>query len=78
MIERHQRRATKLVPTISNCDYEERLDALSLTTLADRRLREDAIQCISFFFFFYFIHGSPESSDFSLGLLLTPHPGTMR
>ena len=30
------------------------------------------------FFFFYFIHGSPESSDFSVGLLLTPHPGTMR
>ena len=31
-----------------------------------------------YLFFFYFIHGSPEYSDLSVGLLLTPHPGTMR
>ena len=36
IIERVQRRATKLVPTISIFDYVERLEALSLTTLADR------------------------------------------
>ena len=35
MIERVQRRSTKLVPTIYNFDYEERLEALSITTLAD-------------------------------------------
>ena len=30
------------------------------------------------FYFFLFIHGSPESSDFNVGLLLTPHLGTRR
>ena len=44
MIERVQRRATERVPLISNFDYEERLEALSFTTLADRRQRGDAIQ----------------------------------
>ena len=48
MIERVKRRATKLVPTISNFDYEERLGALNLTTLADRRLRGDEIQIYKF------------------------------
>ena len=44
MIERVQSRATKLVPLISNFDYEKNLEALNLTTLADQRLRGDAIQ----------------------------------
>ena len=48
MIERVQHPATKLVPTISNFDYEERLEALSLTTLTDRRLRGDTIQMYKF------------------------------
>ena len=43
MIERVQRRAKKLVPLISNFDYEERLETFSLTILADRRQRGDAI-----------------------------------
>ena len=48
MIERVQSGATKLVPKISNVEYEECLEALSHTALADRRLREDAIQMFNF------------------------------
>ena len=48
MIERVQRRALKLVSLISNFDYEKRLEALSLTTLANRRVKGDAIQKYKF------------------------------
>ena len=48
MIERVQRGATKLIPLVFNFDYEEFLEALSLTTLADRRQRGDAIQMYTF------------------------------
>ncbi|XP_076058549.1 uncharacterized protein LOC143035563 [Oratosquilla oratoria] len=36
-----QRRATKLVPQLSELPYNERLDALGLTTLQERRTRSD-------------------------------------
>ena len=43
-IERIQHRATKLVSSIRNLSYEKRLEALDLTTLAERRQRGDLIQ----------------------------------
>ena len=44
MMERVQHRATKLVPTIRNHKYEDRLKILGLTTLFERRQRGDLIQ----------------------------------
>ena len=43
-IERVQRRATKLLPTISHLSYPDRLKYLHLPTLAYRRLRGDMIE----------------------------------
>ena len=34
----------KFVPLITNFDYQKRFEALTLTTLAERRLKGDAIQ----------------------------------
>ena len=43
MLEKLQRRATKLVPQIKDLPYEERLYILKLPTLQYRRLRNDLI-----------------------------------
>ena len=43
-LEKVQRRATKLVPAVRHLKYPERLRLLDITTLADRRIRGDAIQ----------------------------------
>ena len=43
MVERVQRRATKLVPSISHLPYSQRLRALGLPTLLFRRKRADII-----------------------------------
>ena len=44
MIEQVQEQAAKLIPTIRNLSYKNRLRKFELATLKDRRLRGDMIQ----------------------------------
>lgn len=44
LLERAQKQATKMVASIRNLSYEDRLEALALTTLEERRHRGDLIE----------------------------------
>ena len=44
MLERIQRRSTKIIPQLRDLSYEERLKECGLTTLEMRRLRGDQIE----------------------------------
>lgn len=48
-IEKVQRRATKMVPTISDKSYHDRLKILNLDSLAFRRRRNDMLQVFRIF-----------------------------
>ena len=48
LLEKVQRRATKLIPEIRNKPYQERLRSLDLPSLVYRRLRGDAIECYKY------------------------------
>ena len=43
-LEKVQRRATKMIPSLASLPYEDRLKKLNLTTLEDRRHRGDMIE----------------------------------
>ena len=45
VIESIQRRFTRMIPCMQGLDYTERCAALGLTTLEQRRIRQDLIQC---------------------------------
>lgn len=49
ILERAQRRATKIVPALRNLPYEERLRRLNLTTLEEERVRGDMIETFKLF-----------------------------
>ena len=49
MLEKIQRRATKLIPELRDLTYEERLKECGLTTLETRRLRGDQIEVFKIF-----------------------------
>ena len=57
-LERVQRRATRIIPELSDLPYETRLRELQLTTLEERRTRGDLIQV------FKLVHGI-ENVDYS-------------
>ena len=44
MIEKVQRRATKIVPSLKHLTYPERLKELNIPTLSYRRIRGDMIE----------------------------------
>ena len=46
MLERIQRRATKIIPELRDFSYEERLKECGSTNLETMRLREDQIEVI--------------------------------
>ena len=55
MLEKIQRRATKLIPGLRDLRYEERLKECGLTTLETRRLRGDQIEVFKILILIFFL-----------------------
>ena len=82
-LEQIQRRATRIIPEISHLPYEDRLKALNLTTLEDRRIRGDLIEVyklvhgfenVDFTQFFHIITDGPSTTTRGHQLKIeTPH-----
>jgi hypothetical protein len=49
LLESVQHRATRIIPSLKKISYENRLKALDLTTLSERRQRGDMIQLYKIF-----------------------------
>ena len=87
-LEQVQRRATRLIPELKHLAYEERLEALNLTTLENRRTRGDLIEVyklvhgidnIDYKKFFKLITEGPSSRTRGHHLKIeTPHSRTER
>ena len=52
LLERVQRRVTKLIPTLCNVSYEEQLKQLDMFTLHKRRIRGDMIEVFKIHLFY--------------------------
>jgi len=63
LLENVQRRATKLVPSIRELDYESRMKALKLPSLKYRRERGDMIEAYKYTHGLYDVHPSPLPLD---------------
>ena len=69
LLERVQRRATKLVPELRELEYPDRLKRLGLTTLEERRVRGDMIQT------YKFISGKEDIDPSVFFEMAAPRPG---
>ena len=71
LVERVQRRATRLIPGLRHRPYEERLEALDLPSLLYRRRREDVIQV------YQILRGNrPDSRRLLQACIIRTHPRT--
>ena len=63
MIENIQRRTTKLVPELKNLEYGDRLRALKLPSLYNRRARGDMIETYKYLHGIYKVDRMPQELD---------------
>ena len=70
-IEKFQRRATRIVPSLSNLSYKERLQKLNLPTLKYRRMRS------SLLFLYKYTHGLV-NADFNTNCSICPNTNALQ
>jgi len=69
LLEAVQRRATKIIPSLRNLSYEERLRCMDLPSLLYRQLRGDAIET------YKYLHGQYRTNYLSLFYMFDPQSG---